>query len=212
MSESPTNSLPDARFKNKRSATQKAADLAFFEHWHLRGKSERDLVVMIAKERPYSLCKATIHSDLNKSRKRWQEEAMTERSAAVAKELAKIEVQEDELWAAWERSKLDHQSKTVEDIVGAIAPELADFKKPSKEKTTTEGQCGEPAYQRLLNELRDQRRKLLGLDAETVIKDSRDPKNSITISGQPAGPIVHLIVPAGRAAGIMPTETEPPKP
>ncbi len=196
----------DPKKKNKRTMAQKAADAAFFEHHHIRGKSCRELAKMIGEIRPYTLSWSQVNADLKKLGNQWKQAALTERTAAVAKELAGLQAQEDELWKAWERSKLDRESRTVETDKVKISD--SQFKGITKQKTTTEGQSGEAAYMRLILEIRDQRRHLLGLDAETIIRDSRDPKAAISISGQPSAPIVHLIMPAGRAAGIM--DTEPP--
>lgn len=201
----------DMRKCHKRNPSQIAADAAFFEYWAVRGKTCRQLAELIATVRPYTLSHQQVHYELVKLRKQWRQAALVDRNTAVAKELAGLQAQEDELWIAWERSKLDAQSQTVDRESVKIGKEKLKGT-IIKEKTTTEGQSGEAAFMRLILEIRDQRRHLLGLDAETVIRDSRDPSNRITVSGQPAGPIVHLILPAGRAAGLMPTEPdqEPP--
>ena len=146
--------------KNKRSAAQKAADLAFIEHWHIRGETETQLAEMLRRERPYTLSRSQIHADLMKLKKQWQDAALTQRTAAVAKELAGLQEQERELWAAWEKSKLDATTTTTE-FIGGDEPKDASG---TKTKVTVETRCGEPAYMRLLLDIRAQRRQLLGLD------------------------------------------------
>ena len=152
--------------KNKRSAAQKAADLAFIEHWHIRGETETRLAEMLRRERPYMLSRSQIHADLMKLKKQWQDSALTQRTAAVAKELAGLQEQERELWAAWEKSKLDATTTTTE-FIGGDEPKDASG---TKTKVTVETRCGEPAYMRLLLDIRAQRRQLLGLDAPKEIK------------------------------------------
>jgi len=51
-------------------------------------------------------------------------------------------------------------------------------------------------------------REIFGYSAPTRVEQSHTGPGGITISGQPSAPVVHLILPAGRAAGIM--DTEPP--
>src|ERR1017187_716203 len=94
----------DPSKRNKRTNTQKAADLALLEHWHIRGKTEHQLVAILNAERPYKLSRSQIHADLMKLKHMWLQEAMVERSAAIASELKGLKAQEDELWSAWHRS------------------------------------------------------------------------------------------------------------
>ena len=163
-----TNSMTkDVSKKNKRSAAQKAADLAFIEHWHIRGETETRLAEMLRRERPsYTLSRSQIHADLMKLKKQWQDSALIQRTAAVAKELAGLEEQERELWAAWEKSKLDATTTTTE-FIGGAKPKR---KRGTKTKVTVETRCGDPAYMRLLLDIRAQRRQLLGLDAPKEMK------------------------------------------
>ena len=152
--------------KNKRSAAQKAADLAFIEHWHIRGETETQLAEMLRRERPYTLSRSQIHADLMKLKRMWENEALDSRSEAITKELAGLKAQEHDLWAAWEKSKLDATTTTTE-FVGGDKPKR---KRGTKTKVTVETRCGDPAYMRLLLEIRAHRRQLLGLDARQEMK------------------------------------------
>jgi hypothetical protein len=153
----------DPSKKNKRSETQKAADLALIEHWHIQGKTERELVVMIAVQRPYRLSQSQVHADLMKLKKVWMAEAIVSRTEAVASELKGLKAQEDELWAAWHKSKLDATTKTAEKA-GDDSDSKSKRKRGTKTKVTVEGQTGEAAYMRLILDIRQTRRELLGLD------------------------------------------------
>ena len=152
--------------KNKRSSSPKSRRSRVIEHWHIRGETETRLAEMLGRERPYTLSRSQIHADLMKLKKQWQDSALTQRTAAVAKELAGLEEQERELWAAWEKSKLDATTTTTE-FVGSDEPKDA---RGTKTKVTVETRCGEPAYMRLLLDIRAQRRQLLGLDARQEMK------------------------------------------
>jgi hypothetical protein len=147
--------------KNKRSRAQIAWDRAFIEHATLRGANENQVTERLnaLPDRPYTLSRSSIHADLTALRKQWEKETMTEIEAFVREELRGLRLQEDELWKAWTRSQLD--AETIRQKVqahgeGALTP--AEITK------TKEGQCGNPAYMRLILDVRDRRAKLLGLD------------------------------------------------
>jgi hypothetical protein len=158
----------------KRSEAQKAADLEFFEHWHIRGKSERQLAKMIAEIRPYTLCRQQINQDLKKLRERWQESALVKRTDAIARELAGLDAQEDELWQAWEKSKHEAMTKTEESFTTAGKGKSKRSKKINRQRITTEAQCGEASFQKLIGDIQIQRRQLLGLDAPAKVQPVGD--------------------------------------
>ena len=194
--------------RHKRTESQRAADDAWLEHWSCRGKTVRWLTDNLAKERDYTLSTTQIQNDLVKVRQLWRQSAIVERTAAVAKELAGLQAQEDELWKAWERSKQDAVTKTTEKNDIKVGQTKVKGAKASKSTTRTEGQCGEAAYMKLILDIRDQRRKLLGIDAPTTIRP--DGKGGATVDNpQGNGPQVILTISAGRAEGIMPTVAVP---
>ena len=78
---------------------------------------------------------ATVHRDLRAVQKVWLESTLRNFDAARAEELAKIDNLEREYWEAWERSKLDKQSKLAEKSVQGKRTQLK-----------TEGQVGNPRY------------------------------------------------------------------
>jgi hypothetical protein len=175
----------DPSKKNKRSETQKAADLALIEHWHIQGKTERELVVMIAVQRPYRLSQSQVHADLMKLKKVWMAEAIVSRTEAVASELKGLKAQEDELWAAWHKSKLDATTKTAEK---AGDDSDSKSKRGTKTKVTVEGQTGEAAYMRLILDIRQTRRELLGLDLPKELKLLGDAENPLVMVQAPFNP------------------------
>ena len=125
---------------------------------------------MLAKIRPYTLSRQQVNFELQKLKKRWHESALEKRTVAVAKELAGLQAQEDELWEAWERSKKESQTTAVESFT-TKAKGKANSKKVSKSRVTTEQQVGDAQFQKLIADIRVQRRQLLGLDAPAKIQE-----------------------------------------
>lgn len=190
--------------RGKRSISQRAADAEFIEHHHVRGKTEQQVTDLLNAIRPYRLSRQQIHADLQKLAEKWKESAIVLRTTAVGKELIGLQAQEDELWAAWHRSQQDRQSKTIErEGAGKRG-------KGIRQKTVSEGQAGDAAFQRLILDIREQRAKLLGLAAPTTIRDNLRPQQEITITN--AQPEVHLYLPEGRSAMFRPPEAEKPLP
>lgn len=171
----------------KRNPMQRANDLAFIEHHAARGKTIRQITKLLNAERGYSISPTQVFKDMRKVVAEWKRLAVTEHDAAVARELAGIQRQEDELWEAWERSKSGAKSKTQKakgvktDAVGGA--DGATTKAHEVEMSeTTETSAGDVAFQNAISELRRQRRALLGLDKPT--------KTFATVAGPEGGNIV----------------------
>jgi hypothetical protein len=152
----------------KRTEHQRAADMALTEHWHLRGKTLREIREMLMAQRPYSLSMVQLHKDLQHLKRAWEKEAMATRTEAVANELKGLKAQEDELWIAWEKSKRDAVRTTI-DLTPTGKP-----KKKGKNQKQTEPQHGDPRYHDLIMKVREQRRKLLGLDMPLKLEHTGD--------------------------------------
>jgi len=142
-----------------RSSFQKGVDRAQIERWKVEGHTEREIVELLAAQRNYRLSRAQIHMDVAFVEDEWRRRAAEDIASAKGKELAGLRLQEAELWSAWEKSKLD-----AETIRQKVTAQGADKLTPAEITKTKEGQCGNPAYMRLLLEVRQRRSKLLGLD------------------------------------------------
>jgi hypothetical protein len=159
----------------KRTQAERVADAVEIERWHLKGKSEREIVRLLAEIRPYTLSQKQINYDLQKIRKEWMSASVAKVSEAIARELRGLQIQEDELWEAWERSKAEkirrsaHTSKS-----GEVAGQ-------TKQSLVNESQVGDPRFMALILEIRQQRRELLALDK---IKPQK-----LELTGQNGGPI-----------------------
>ncbi len=119
--------------------------------------------------------KSTVHKDVQILLTEWRENRLKDTDLAIQAELEKINLQEQELWIAWEKSKLDQKS-TSKKQKGIAAKQAAVGKGglTSTDKITTtavekiekeEINYGDVRYQEAINRLGIERRKLLGLYA-----------------------------------------------
>jgi len=148
----------------KRSRAQRALDLRTIAKWQAEGKHAKTIEDMLKAIRPYHIKLRQIELDLDEISRIWQAEAVASREKWVARELAGLNRQEEELWAAWDRSKEEARSSTVERGDPQPMPDGKSKATREKRKMTSEEQFGNPQYMRLILEVRDRRAKLLGLD------------------------------------------------
>ena len=81
----------------------------------------------------------------------------------MQRELQGLAEQERELWAAWDKSKTS-ATKEHSKVKTSPAGTGAQGGQSAERSKTTEDQCGDSSYQRLILDIRDKRAKLLGLD------------------------------------------------
>ena len=139
----------------------------------------------------------TVKSDVDSLLKEWRKTRLDDVDMAIQLELAAIDDQLQELWTAWDRSKTDQKLKSKKQSGIAAKGKAKDGKvvdedgqlkdkEESTIKTTAieqtekdEVNFGDPRYQDLINKLRMERRKLLGLYAvdksELTLKGSISP-------------------------------------
>jgi hypothetical protein len=140
----------------KRNALQLELDKQFIKELYLKGNSSRDIAAEISKIRDYTLSHDTICQDIKEIKAEMEANLSLEVKGHISRALAKIDLQEKELWAAWERSKGTH-TKTITTRTG-------------KKKSTTVNQVavqnrdGNRQFQAELTKLDSQRRAILGLD------------------------------------------------
>jgi hypothetical protein len=116
--------------------------------------------------------RSTISRDLKVLNGRWKEAAVRDLDAAKGQELERIDLLEQQYWAAWERSKQGRETTTTEQVTG----EDGDRTKAAIRK---EEQHGDPRYLDGVQRCIEQRCKLLGLNAPQKIApttpDGREP-------------------------------------
>ncbi|MBB2148820.1 hypothetical protein [Pedobacter gandavensis] len=165
-----------------RSAKQaKEARLVIVGELYKKGYSFREIrdeVMTREGKETYSL--QTVHKDVESLLKEWRKTRIDDVDMAIQLELAAIDDQLKELWNAWERSKTDHKLKSKKQSGIAIKEKGVSVITPGGEMKESEGKSkiiprsieqtekdeinfGDPRYQDLINKLRMERRKLLGL-------------------------------------------------
>lgn len=95
----------------------------------------------------------TAYADIKALQKQWVQDAMESISEVRARELKKLQVIEDEAWAAWRRSI----GTTVMTREGATAQGMIDL-------TEKREINGDPRYLSIIRDCMEQRAKLLGMD------------------------------------------------
>lgn len=152
--------MPPHKFANKRTEAQRAIDLHFIESAHIRGKTAARITVELNEQRTYKLSPSQIAHDLVEIRNLWEARTVAKRDAQIQRELAGLDEQEAELWESWEKSKKETIKQVVEQRTRGGKGHNGTTQRVEKEL-----KHGDPAYMRLILEVRTQRAKLLGLNA-----------------------------------------------
>ena len=138
---------------SKVTATQRRPQVA---EMYIAGKYQTDIA------RHFGVTPTTIHNDLKAIRRQWAKEYAETWNDVVIEQLAKIDKQEREAWQAWERSKLDAETKeTFTESSGKTQDG-----KPIVGKTTLKkksvGQAGDPRFLQSIQWCIEQRLKVVG--------------------------------------------------
>ena len=150
----------------------------------------REEVMKREKLSTYSV--STVKSDVDHLLAEWRKTRIDDVDAAIQLELEAIDAQIQELWIAWDRSKTDQKLKSKKQsgiaarggkavsATGSITDADAKIQTTAIEQTEKEEVLfGDPRYQDLINKLRMERRKLLGLYAadksELMLRGSISP-------------------------------------
>jgi hypothetical protein len=116
--------------------------------------------------------RSTISRDLRVLNVRWKEAAVRDLDAAKSQELERLDLLEQEYWAAWERSKQPHEMTTTEQTTDGDGERV-------KAALRKDDQHGDPRYLAGVERCIEQRCKLLGLNAPQKIApttpDGREP-------------------------------------
>jgi len=190
--------------EQKRTPAQIDADVEWVAANAVRGLTTREMAAELAKIRPYRLSHVQISKDLLKAKELWRQSAICIIDEMKARELAGLEQQEREAWAEWTRSKGNRQVKRERrsSPTGRGSRSAAGSKEVTEE---TEGQCGDPAYQRLILDIREARAKLLGLNApirnEITGKDGEPLAQPFNQEGYDLEHLVRFCVELGKEAG-----------
>lgn len=168
---------------HKAAKQAKEARLVIVGELYKKGYSFREIRAEVAERigfLTYGL--TTVKRDVDTLLKEWRKTRIDDVDMAIQLELDAINDQIKELWIAWDRSKTNQQIKSKKQSGVAIKEKGASVVTPDGEMKEGEGKSkiiprsieqtekdevnfGDPRYQDLINKLRMERRKLLGLYA-----------------------------------------------
>jgi len=84
--------------RSKRSAAQRAADLAFIEGHVLRGRTQLQIAELLANERPYKISRQQIAYDIDELKQKWIESSTDAFATARARALRALDELERVGW------------------------------------------------------------------------------------------------------------------
>lgn len=159
----------------KRSQTQQAADREKIARLRLMHWT----VPRIAAE--LGLCERTIQRDLRKIEADWKLQAAEKIATVKARDLARLDLLEEEALAEWERSKADYTKRIVEDRPAAVKGGGGRFA-----KLETGAQTGDPRYLTALLGIMERRARLIGADAPAKVAATNPDGTSLDKEHQDA--------------------------
>lgn len=171
----------------------KEARLVVVGELYKKGYSMREIreeVLKRGEKETYSL--RTVKNDVDTLLAEWRKTRLDDVDMAIQLELDAINDQIKELWIAWDRSKTDQKLKSKKQsgiaakggkavsATGSLTDTDSRIQTTAIEQSEKDQiQFGDPRYQDLINKLRMERRKLLGLYAadksELMLKGSISP-------------------------------------
>lgn len=89
----------ETKERGRRRYSEIARDRKIIAYYYLRGKTQAEIAEFV------DLSQSTISRDLSSLQNEWKESALIDFDAAKARELARIDLLEEEYWDAWDRSK-----------------------------------------------------------------------------------------------------------
>lgn len=156
----------------KRTETQREIDRRWVSELRARGYTADGVKEEFDKlGRPYTLTRNQLYLDWKECVKEWRESTVASVEQWTRRELKGLEMQERELWKAWEKSKGVLEKRRKESAENEFGPR-------NKNVVTEEEKVANATFQIAILGVRDRRCKLLGLY-----------KESMEISGPNGGPV-----------------------
>lgn len=166
---------------NKRLRVEREADILFCTNLFLRGYSYREIakhlnIELAKRNATYELTFQMVYYDMNQVIAEWKAEQKQDIGDYVSQELKKLDRMENELWEAWEKSKVIERKKTRRNRMDNVDPDdktrrYGDY---GYSETSTETTPGDSKYFDLLLRVWDKRAKLVGYDVAEKVKIMRD--------------------------------------
>ena len=155
--------------QGKRTKGERELDLSMCGKWYVQGYTQAEMASQLNSMRAYSLTPGQIAHDLKEIRKRWVAEYMPEYNEMQAKELARLDALEKELWGYWVRSQEEGGMVVEEDIdnvnAGGEGAGKSHIFKQGKKTITKFGRDGDSKFADQILRIVAQRCKILGLNA-----------------------------------------------
>lgn len=145
--------------------------------YYVQGRSQWEIAQQLG------VSQGTISTDLAAVRADWLASSVRDFDEAKAQELAKLDLQETELWAAWDKSKQDAETRhrKLEKVrpyapkgkKGEPAPKPKLVVSKVVDETTARGQCGDPWFMEQILKIREMRLQIIGaLKPGTIINQT----------------------------------------
>lgn len=126
------------------------------------------------------LTQQQISYDLKVIQRQWLKQTTMALDEYKARELAKIDYLEQTYWKSWRRSLEDTKADTLKARVGQ--GQSGGQAQPIERTVKTENNCGDPRFLQGVERCIEQRRKMLGLDAEQTIKLTGDRNRPVVLN------------------------------
>lgn len=96
------------RKTRKRNAEERARDIGLVARLYLQGRSQRQIADVLNSRAgiPYRLSHVSVFHDIQKAQETWLASALIDIDEFKARQLAKLDLVEQEAWEAWEKSKV----------------------------------------------------------------------------------------------------------
>jgi len=177
---------PEAqKYANKRSLSQREADLVKFSDMITDGHTFAELAEWIRANRPYTLSIDQIKADMREVRARWKEAQQGSVSELVERETALSYRLQREASLAYERSRGERTTTRQDQHESTAEPEKGKSKggtrKTKRIHVEKEGRDGDPRFLDIVLRCNEARRKLLGIDAPTKIAPTLPDGQPLTI-------------------------------
>jgi hypothetical protein len=168
----------NSRDPTKRDALELARDRALVAQYHLKGLTFEQITDEL-NNRPgisYTISASTVKRDYQKNIDAWNERAMESTGADRQEQLIRLQLVEQEAWAAWERSKKPaEQTKEVErlrDLLDENGDPYDQAVVLESVERISKGQVGNEKYLRIVLDCWDKRSRLKGLYQDSLRVDA----------------------------------------
>jgi hypothetical protein len=163
-----TDQFHVVKTRNKRTKPQRKADRLVIADMIVRGKSYRQIHDYLKELRDYKISYSQVRYDAGVIQKQWVEEYLTDINEMKAKELARIDVIEQEAWEAWERSKrtiAKTEKEQVENEQIDKSDTMYQKHRKTRAKKTEQERDADKEFMKIIQWCVDKRCEILGINA-----------------------------------------------